>query len=115
MFYDDVYRVCAEKGTKPTVMLRELGLSTGNISKWKNGTSPTVEVATRIAHHLGVSLSYLCSPEDVLEVKYPAEFDEWIAVVERIPEERRQMCLDFLKTHMAVPEAPPKFLDKRNA
>lgn len=67
MFYDDVYRVCNEKGTKPTIVLRELNLSTGNISKWKGGTSPSVKIATRIAEHLGVSLSYLCNPSDILE------------------------------------------------
>ena len=73
MFYDDVYRVCNEKGTKPTIVLRELNLSTGNISKWKGGTSPSVKIATRIAEHLGVSLSYLCNPSDILESQCPSD------------------------------------------
>lgn len=111
MFYDEMYRVCQEKGTKPTAVLRELDMSTGNISKWKGGTSPTVDVAKQIAKHLGVTLSYLCSPEDVVEV-YPAEYAEWIAVIDRIPEDRKAMCLDFLKTHMTIPE---KYFDKKNA
>ena len=112
MFYDEIYRVCEERDTKPTIVLRELNLSTGNISKWKGGTSPTVDIAIRIARHLGVSLSYLCNPSDVLEVKYPPEYQEWIDVIDRIPEDRKAMCLDFLKTHMAIPE---KYLDKKNA
>lgn len=112
MFYEDMYRVCQEKGTKPTIVLRELDMSTGNISKWKGGTSPTVDVAIKIADHLGVSLSYLCHPSDVVEIKYPAEYAEWIEVIDRIPDDRKAMCLDFLKTHMAVPE---KYFDKRNA
>lgn len=111
MFYDDMYRVCQEKGTKPTIVLRELDMSTGNISKWKGGTSPTVDVARQIAKHLGVSLSYLCNPDDVVEV-YPKEYKEWIQVIDRIPEDRRTMCLDFLKTHMTIPE---KYFDKKNA
>ena len=115
MFYDEMYRVCEEKGTKPTIVCREIGLSTGNISKWKNGTSPTVDVAVRIANHLGVSLSYLCNPSDILEVRYPPELEEWVPVIERIPVERRAMCLDFLRTHMAIPEAPPKYMDKTSA
>jgi transcriptional regulator with XRE-family HTH domain len=112
MFYDDIYRVCNEKDTKPTAVLRELNLSTGNISKWKNGASPTVETATRIAKHLGVSLSYLCNPSDVVEVRYPPKYQKWIDVIDRIPDERKGMCLDFLKTHMTIPE---KYLDKKNA
>ena len=67
MFYDDMYRVCNEKSTTPTQVLREVNMSTGNISKWKGGTSPTVKRAIRIAEHLGVSLSYLCNPSDLLE------------------------------------------------
>lgn len=67
MFYDDVYRVCNEKGTTPTQVLREVNMSTGNISKWKQGASPSIRVAIRIAKHLGVSLSYLCNPSDLLE------------------------------------------------
>ena len=63
-FYDDVYRVCEEKGKKPTIVLRELGMSTGNVAQWKRGGSPTITVAKKIAAHLGVSLSYLCSPEE---------------------------------------------------
>lgn len=112
MFYDEMYRVCQEKGTKPTIVLKELSMSTGNISKWKNGTSPTVDVAVRIAHHLGVSLSYLCCPSDVVEVKYPAEYRDWIAVIDYIPENRKAMCIDFLRTHMAIPE---KYADKKKA
>ena len=112
MFYDDIYRVCNEKDTKPTIVLRELGLSTGNISKWKQGASPNVEVAKRIAKHLGVSLSYLCSMEDIKEIEYLHKYKDWIDVIERIPDNRRSMCLDFLKTHMAIPE---KYFDKKNA
>ena len=67
MFYDDMYRVCNEKGTKPSIVLRELNMSTGNMTKWKGGASPTVKNAIRIAEHLGVSLSYLCNPSDLLE------------------------------------------------
>ena len=112
MFYDDIYRVCSERGTKPTIVLKELGLSTGNISKWKKGTSPTVEIAKRISKHLGVSLSYLCNPSDILEVVYPPKYQKWIDVIDRIPEDKNDMCLDFLKTHMVEPE---KYLDKKDA
>lgn len=111
MFYDDMYRVCQEKKTTPTTVLRELDMSTGNISKWKGGTSPTVEVAKQISKHLGVTLSYLCNPSDITEV-YPVQYDEWIQVIDRIPDERKAMCLDFLKTHMTIPE---KYFDKKNA
>ena len=42
MFYDNIYKICTEKGTTPTTVLKELGFSSGNVSKWKNGSVPNV-------------------------------------------------------------------------
>lgn len=43
MFYDNIYKICRDKGTSPTVILKELGYSTGNVSKWKSGSVPNIE------------------------------------------------------------------------
>ena len=59
MFYDRVYAVCKEKNTSPSAVLSALGCSTGNISKWKSGSVPNLDLASKIASHLGVSLDYL--------------------------------------------------------
>lgn len=112
MFYDEMQRVCAEKGVKPTTVLKECGFSSGNMSKWKNGTSPTVDVAARLAQQLGVSLSYLCNPSDIVEIRYPEEYRDWIDVIDRIPEEKRAMCIAFLQTHMAADPMPQKYSGK---
>ena len=40
MFYDNIYKICNDKGTTPTTVLKELGFSSGNVSKWKNGSVP---------------------------------------------------------------------------
>ena len=112
MFYDEIQRVCAEKGVKPTTILKECGLSSGNMSKWKGGTSPTVDIASKLAKQLGVSLSYLCNASDIVEVKYPEKYRKWIDVIDRIPEEKRDMCIAFLQTHMAEDAAPRKYVEK---
>lgn len=112
MFYDEIQRVCTEKDVKPTTVLKECGLSSGNMSKWKGGTSPTVDVAVRLAKQLGVSLSYLCNPEDIVEVKYPKKYSEWIDVIDLIPDEKKALCLDFLRTHMASKPEPQKYIGK---
>lgn len=107
MFYDNVYRVCREKGTTPTAMLKDLGFSTGNVSKWKSGSVPNLDLACAIAKYLSVSLDYLADPDaaDITHVRaYDDSFAEWAEIIERIPEERHQMCKDFLRTHMVIPE-----------
>ena len=58
MFYDNIYKICNEKGTTPTTVLKELGFSSGNVSKWKKGSVPNVDIAYQIAQHLGVSMDF---------------------------------------------------------
>lgn len=58
MFYDNIYKICNDKGTTPTTVLKELGFSSGNVSKWKNGSVPNVEMCLAIARKLNVSLDY---------------------------------------------------------
>lgn len=113
MFYDNIYKICRDKGTSPTVILKELGYSTGNISKWKNGSIPNIEVALAIARKLGVSLDYLITLEKVPHDSALSESDqEWLNIIALIPEDKQEMCKDFLRTHIAVPE---KFADQKKA
>ena len=128
MFYDNIYKICRDKGTSPTVILKELGYSTGNVSKWKSGSVPNIEMALAIARKLGVSLDYLITLENELREtlwnslitleKSPldsalSESDrEWLNIIALIPEDKQEMCKDFLRTHMVVPE---KFVDQKKA
>lgn len=63
MFYDNICKICNDRGVSPTVILRELGLSTGNISQWKQGSVPNINIALAIAQKLNVSLDYLVTLE----------------------------------------------------
>lgn len=113
MFYDNVCKICNDRGISPTVILRELGLSTGNISKWKQGSVPNINIALAVAQKLSVSLDYLVT----LEVNnssntLSASDQEWLNIIARIPEDKQEMCKDFLRTHMTVPE---KHADRKKA
>lgn len=113
MFYDNIYKICRDKGTSPTVILKELGYSTGNVSKWKGGSVPNIEMALAIARKLGVSLDYLITLEKSPLDSALSESDrEWLNIIALIPEDKQEMCKDFLRTHMVVPE---KFVDQKKA
>lgn len=56
MFYQRLHKICKEKGTSVTKMVKELGLSSANLSNWKNGRLPKTEIAFRIAEYLKVSI-----------------------------------------------------------
>lgn len=113
MFYDNVYKICRDLGTTPTTVLKELGYSTGNVSKWKKGSIPNIDMALAIAKKLGVSLDYLITLEVPASESTLSESDrEWLNIISQIPKEKQEMCKDFLRTHMAVPE---KYADRKKA
>lgn len=59
MFYDMFVKLCKENNEKPTPVLKRLGLSPGNLDKWKNGATVNSEVLLKLSEHFGVSTDYL--------------------------------------------------------
>lgn len=113
MFYDNICKICKDKGTTPTTILKELGYSTGNVTQWKKGSVPNVELCVAIARHLGITLDYLVTLSTSVQDNSLSESDqEWLDIICRIPAEKQEMCKDFLRTHMAVPE---KYADEKKA
>lgn len=111
MFYDNIYKICNDKGTTPTTVLKELGFSSGNVSKRKNGSVPNIEMCLAIARKLNVSLDYLITLDGPASDSALSDSDrEWLDIIAHIPEEKQKMCKDFLRTHMVVPE---KYADRK--
>lgn len=73
MFYDNIKKICEEKGTAPTTILKELGYSTGNVTQWKKGSCPNIDIALDIARKLDISLDYLVTLEEAKHRKSVAE------------------------------------------
>lgn len=61
MFYEALKRICKENGTSPSAVVVALGMSKSNVSEWKKGKSPRLDVVQKIANHLGVSTASLVS------------------------------------------------------
>lgn len=55
MFYEILKEICEKKKTTPSAVCVALGMSKGNVTKWKHGSSPNVDTVVKIADHLGVS------------------------------------------------------------
>lgn len=109
MFYDNIKKVCEQKGTNISAVLAAIGRATGNTGNWKIGKYPRVDIIMEMAEYLDVSTDLLL---------YGTEKDdnhvdlEWVEIIKHIPEDRQKMCKDFLRTHMVLPE---KHADKKNA
>ncbi len=58
-FWENFVLLCKENGEKPTVVVNKLGLSSGNIARWKNGGSISLENGKKIAEHFNVRMERL--------------------------------------------------------
>lgn len=58
MIYDNIKKICKEKGFSVSSVEKQAGLSTGAISKW-NTSSPTIEKLQAVATVLKVNVNKL--------------------------------------------------------
>lgn len=73
MFYETFIRLCDEKGVKPTNLIEELGFSSGNMSRWKNGLEPGRKSLLKIAEYFNVSTDYLLGKNTKTTILSPKE------------------------------------------
>ena len=60
MFWDNFYNLCIATGKKPNPVAKELGISSGALTKWKTeGVMPNLKTALDIASYFHVSLDEL--------------------------------------------------------
>lgn len=59
MFYNKLQTLCKEKGEKPSPLLKKLGLSTGNITKWSRGASVNSDILMKLSEYFDVPIDYL--------------------------------------------------------
>lgn len=62
-FWENFVLLCKENGEKPTAVINKLGLSSGNIARWKTGGSISLENGKKIAEHFNVQMERLASDD----------------------------------------------------
>lgn len=105
MFYERIKRICDEKSVKITHLLTDLGLSTGNLAKWKKGVVPKSATLERIADYLGVSVDALLGKEKPADQDgnglSPAE-QELIDLFDRVPEDKQELVLQQVEAALRL-------------
>lgn len=94
--YNNIARLCEEKGIKGAKMCAEVGISKAILTELKMGrrTGVNANTAQKIASYFGVSVGYLLGEEE----RTPAPEQE---PIQDDVSDKRQMLIDFAKT---VPE-----------
>lgn len=89
MFYDQLKKICDSRNIKMTPLIVECGGSKSNVTTWKNGASPNVDIVMKIAKKLNVSLDYLLTGDDFPKTAHSADFfrvllsDEGVRAIKR--------------------------------
>lgn len=58
MIYDQIIKICEINNTKPTPVLRSLGLSSGSLKSWKNGSGVNSDTLKALADYFDVPVDY---------------------------------------------------------
>ena len=95
--YENIQKLCQEKGIRPGRLCDELGLSRGLMTDLKKGRKKTVnaETAQKIAGFFGVSVGYLLGQEesdvlDQVDVAFYGDFKE-------LNEEEKETVRDMVR------------------
>ena len=75
-FATNLRRICQERGTSPTKLCIELGLSTNKVSLWNKGGLPKSEVMVKLAQKLDCSVMDFFADEEDLISKTEFALDE---------------------------------------
>lgn len=59
MFWSILIELCNKKNMKPNQVGKQLGISSASFTKWKNGSTPTVDALIKLSEYFNVSIDYL--------------------------------------------------------
>lgn len=77
MLKDNLNRICEEKGTTLTAVIKELGISTSKVTAINKGSTPNEELLIALAHHLNCSVMDFFDYDNDLDDKViPRDDDE---------------------------------------
>lgn len=64
MFWDIFYGLCQSKNEKPNNVAQKVKISSGLITKWKQGSIPNTEALIKLSDYFEVSIDYLLGRTD---------------------------------------------------
>lgn len=76
-FATNLRRICFERETTPTKVLKELNLSSSKVTAWNNGSLPKQDVLVAIAQKLNCSvMDFFADDDQITDRMCPADDDE---------------------------------------
>ena len=79
-FFDIYSMLCNQNGKSPHSVAKELGISSGSVTWWKQGKIPHAPTLKKIADYFGVTVEYLLGKETEKPQKEKAPTEEALKV-----------------------------------
>ena len=106
-FWNIFLELCNKIGKAPNTVAKELGISSGSISAWKQNPErkPQSRMVKKIADYFGVSDDYLLGYEQQKNIPQDVTASEdemiFLELFRKLSPEKRQMLINMLKIALA--------------
>jgi transcriptional regulator with XRE-family HTH domain len=108
MFWKNFVKLCNKNNIKPLQVVKKLGIATGSITKWKNGSAPRSTTLEKISEYFGVPVEYFFIDHNEAnqldttkkDPDKPELTEAQKAIVElfmQIPEEQQPLVLEMIR------------------
>lgn len=102
MFFDILQALCDEKGVAMSSLLDSIGMSRGNIARWKSGMVPKAATKIKLAEALGVDRARLEAPAERAGASAPDILDEidiaFYGDYKALDDEQKEILRDMART-----------------
>ena len=98
MFWNIFCTLCSEHNTSPNGVAKELNLSSGSVTSWKNGRVPHHQTLLKIADFFGVTTDYLLGREETTahkEQSLSKEELKYLRLIEILTDDEKQKLIDY--------------------
>ena len=113
-FYDRLDKECKKNNTTVTGLLKTLGLSTNNVTRWKEGKSSSFDIIPLLAEELKVSTDFLLLGKETVDDLSPIE-KELIDFFRKLsPTEQQRIigrCEEMVSFKSAENNAEPEIIE----
>ena len=106
MFFEQFKLICSMRGTTPTSVIRKIGLSSGNVTSWKNGASPKTDILEKLAQELDVPVSAFFASEAPTKPQLQPDEEELLEVYRKLGQSGKRQLMGKAYALMERQSAP---------
>jgi transcriptional regulator with XRE-family HTH domain len=96
MFWDNFVDLCLQNGGSPNFVAQQLGITSGSVTGWKNGSVPRNSTLKKIADYFGVTVDYLLGNTEDSSASDEKD-NEILALCAQLSEEDQKDIVEFIK------------------